>query len=205
MPLQKRIDINAHTQLHLWQVTESEVQLREGLVLTETQQGQLSALRAEAARESFLAVRQLLRGLGYAPESLYYDSHGKPYLADGRHISISHSFDRVGVLLSDEPMGLDIERLREKIVRIAPKFTPWQWQDKGLTQAEVVRHLTQIWSAKEAGFKVHGNPTITLNDITVSDFAMATEHTYLNIEGQRYSVYFSAEADFVVAYCEAVS
>jgi len=49
---------------------------------------------------------------------------------------IIHSFDRVGVLLSDEPMGLDIERLREKIVRIAPKFTPWQWQDKGLTQAD---------------------------------------------------------------------
>jgi len=205
MPLQKRIDINAHTQLHLWQVTESEAQLSEGLTLTETQQGQLSALRAEVARKSFLAVRQLLRGLGYAPSDLYYDSHGKPYLADGRHISITHSFDRVGVLLSDVPMGLDIERLREKIVRIAPKFTPWQWQDKGLTQAEVVRHLTQIWSAKEAGFKVHGNPTITLNDITVSDFAMAAEHTYLNIEGQHYSVYFSAEADFVVAYCEAVS
>ena len=186
MPLQKRIDINAHTQLHLWQVTESEVQLREGLVLIETQQGQLS-------------------GLGYAPESLYYDSHGKPYLADGRHISISHSFDRVGVLLSDVAMGLDIERLREKIVRIAPKFTPWQWQDKGLTQAEVVRHLTQIWSAKEAGFKVHGNPAITLNDITVSDFAITAELTYITIEGQRYEVHFNAETAFVVAYCCSLS
>ena len=37
-------------------------------------------------------------------------------------ISITHSFDYAAIIVSDKPVGIDIEKVRSKITRIVKKF-----------------------------------------------------------------------------------
>ena len=68
---------------------------------------------------------------GYKDKDLYYDYMGKPHLHDGRHISITHSYEFTGIIIvsSKEKVGIDIEKQRDKIIRIAKKFTTFNTED----------------------------------------------------------------------------
>ena len=90
---------------------------------------------------------------------LIYDENGKPHLAnDSRHISISHSYDKLAVIINDyEETGIDIEIIRDKILNIKPKFLI----DSELQDAEDdVEKLMIYWGAKECLYKIYGIKTI---------------------------------------------
>ena len=84
-----------------------------------------------------------------------YTSFNKPYL-EGRseHISISHSHDKLAVLInSKENTGVDIELIRDKVVNVQEKFL----NEMELSYARNhVDTLLTLWAAKEAMYKVHG-------------------------------------------------
>lgn len=87
---------------------------------------------------------------------------GKPY-AEGLplHFSISHSGEWVVAAVSDCPIGIDIEGLRPVEPRLAHRIG-----------AEPSRFFEE-WTAKEAHFKIHGNPnfkTIPYADLTPQHF-----------------------------------
>ena len=90
---------------------------------------------------------------------LIYDENGKPHLAnDSRHISISHSYDKLAVIINDEEeTGIDIEIIRDKILNIKPKFLC----DSELEDAEDdVEKLMIYWGAKECLYKIYGIKTL---------------------------------------------
>ena len=70
---------------------------------------------------------------------------------NGKHISISHSKELSrNNYISDKQVGLDIEHISEKPLRLSPKFiTDNSHQD--LTKEKA----TLIWCCKEAVFKWH--------------------------------------------------
>ena len=57
------------------------------------------------------------------------------------------------IALSLRPIGIDIERCTPRILRLAPRFTPWQAPPDSdeLTQ---IQAYTQLWTIKEALYKV---------------------------------------------------
>lgn len=86
---------------------------------------------------------------------LQYDEKGKPYLVnDARYISISHSYDRLVVILNEkEDTGIDIELLRDKVLKIKHKFL------KKVELADAnddVEKLLIYWAAKETLYKIYG-------------------------------------------------
>ncbi len=86
---------------------------------------------------------------------LTYDDKGKPYLVDDtRHISISHSHDRLVIILNDkEETGIDIELIREKVLKIKHKFL----KKVELVDAnDDVEKLLIYWAAKETLYKIYG-------------------------------------------------
>ena len=170
MPLIKTFDIDVKTKLYLWDVEERLTDLQQAVVLTPQQQESLDAIRNEKGKKNFLATRLLLKNIGYTPTALFYDPNGKPFLSDGKQISISHSFNKVAVIISDRKVGVDIEKKREKIVAIAHKFTQWNFRAASFSLESIIQKLTMTWCAKEVGFKIHGNPELTLNDVKVRDF-----------------------------------
>ena len=84
-----------------------------------------------------------------------YDDKGKPYLAkDNRHISISHSHNKLAIIVNEqESTGIDIELIRDKVLKIKHKFL----SDSELKDADDnVEKLLIYWAAKETLYKIYG-------------------------------------------------
>lgn len=152
MPLHKIIEHNAATKILIWHITESLDILSQGVALKEKSRKRMLGMQSEIHQRGFLSVRHLLKELGYADTDLSYDANGKPYLRDGKHISITHSFEFSGIVVSDQAFGIDIEMQREKIKKIANKFLG---EGKEFEENKGdVQKLTLIWGAKEAIYKI---------------------------------------------------
>ncbi len=99
---------------------------------------------------------------------LAHTSKGKPYLPEypDIHISISHTKGRVGLALSQEPIGIDIEvlgsRVGSLIARIIPEANSRCIQNKPPLLRNKLEHLA--WSASEALYKLVDESTV------ISDF-----------------------------------
>ncbi len=155
MPLYKTIHISADVVLHIWKITESEEELAQGIVLTESCNRRMSGMRSVLHRKGFLSIRHLMQQEGYQDKDLYYDEIGKPHLCDGNHISITHSYIFTGIIISrQQRVGIDIEKQRDKIIRIARKFTSFDTGQDDVSQEQLIKKLTKIWGAKESLYKI---------------------------------------------------
>jgi 4'-phosphopantetheinyl transferase len=100
---------------------------------------------------------------------LRYNEFNKPFLeGEDRHISISHSHNKLAICVNDrENTGIDIELIRDKVLNIQKKFlSP---EEMGFATNDVDKLLT-IWAGKEALYKVYGNKELVFaRDIGVSD------------------------------------
>lgn len=86
---------------------------------------------------------------------IIYDEKGKPHLTnDSRHISISHSHDKLAIIINEnEVTGIDIELIRDKVLKIKHKFlTNAELEDTG----DNVEKLLVYWAAKETLYKIYG-------------------------------------------------
>lgn len=206
MPLYKKIEFNAETQIYIWKITESFEQLFQEVQLNPVCQERISGMKSELHQRGFLSVRKLLAEAGYTDFDLYYDEFGKPHLNDGKHISITHSYEFSSIIVSDETVGIDIELQREKIIRIADKFcdAEFQYLDREKT-AEYIKKLTVIWGAKEAIFKIRNEKGISFKDhIAVDEFDLNQTQTTasLHFDGlhKEFDVYFEEIDNFTLVY-----
>src|SRR5690606_31642483 len=170
MALYKIISYNTDTQIFVWKITETERELRESIVLQEKHQARLNGMLSEQHRKGFLSVRKLLQQTGYEDKDLTYDENGKPHLSDGKHISITHSYEFSAIIVSTRNVGIDLEMKREKIVRIANKFigSECDYLDKN---NQYIEQLGVIWGAKEALYKMCNSRSLSFKqDMHVQDF-----------------------------------
>jgi len=145
--------IDSGTEILLWEISESETELREGLTLSPQAKNRLSSRKSSVHRKGYLAVRQLLKAYGIAPQLHQYESNGAPYLTDGRFLSISHTKNVAAVAIANTPIGIDVEQYQTKIDKIAPRFMHAK-EVEAMPSLEQTNYLTQIWTAKEAIYKV---------------------------------------------------
>jgi len=141
----------------IWEINETEFELQKDLSLSFRALLGLSKRKSELHRKAYLATRQLLKSLRISPEIHQYDKNGAPYLTDGRFISISHSKDIAAVVISSTSVGIDLEHYKDKIKRVATRFLHTSEFEKPEEIDELV-YLTQIWTAKEALFKLYKKP-----------------------------------------------
>lgn len=171
MSLYKTITANPHTKVFIWKVEESFEELSDGIQLTDHCQNRVDGMKSEIHRRGFMSIRHLLAEAGYVDADLLYDELGKPHLKDGKNISITHSFNFTGIIVSDEKVGIDIEKQREKILRIANKFTPLKEYHTLANEDALIRKLTIVWGAKESVYKMYAEPGLGfLQHINVTDF-----------------------------------
>ena len=152
MPIYKTIHPKKNTTIFVWNITESFDELNT-VFLTDNSLSRLNGMRSELHQRGFLSVRHLLKAAGYSDADLYYNDNGKPLLKDGKHISITHSYIFSGISISDDEIGIDIEKNRKKIKRIAHKFT--DSEQEFLVDENLVEQLTVIWGAKESLYKIY--------------------------------------------------
>ena len=142
------------SNLLLWKLSETETELKNLLNPSTYPNSRLNLIKSSNQRKQFLGVQNLLKLLKINSDTLFYDNNGKPHLSNNKFISISHSFDYCGVIISDTKVGIDIEKFRPKILNISKKFI--SESDWNLIKLNSVENVTKVWTIKEAVFKAFG-------------------------------------------------
>lgn len=206
MPIYKTITVTATTKVFIWKVTETEDELTKGIQLTPHCQGRLEGMKSQLHRRAFLSIRHLFAVAGFEDKDVYYNEMGKPFMYNGNYISITHSYSFTAIIVSSErPVGIDIEKQRDKILRIAHKFTPFEEYRTLANTGAIIRKLTIVWGAKESLYKIFGQPGLSfLKHININDFVFDTAKTqgYIHYEGQKtnYAISFLEFEGFTAVY-----
>ena len=205
MPLYKTLIPNSQTTVKIWKITESFEELMKPIELKDISLQRAMKMKSELHKRGFLSVRHLLKELGYTDFDLYYDDNGKPHLKDGKHISITHSFEFSAVAVSNGVIGIDIEKQREKIKVIAHKFVDYEFDYLKDNDHEYVRKLTVIWCAKESLYKLFTTPGLSfLQNCLVLPFTFQDDKTvsWIDFEDQkqRFNVHYMEFEGFTCAY-----
>ena len=179
MALYKTLTVNKTTKVLIWKIEESISELQDRITLSENSATRLHSMKSELHQKGFLSIRHLLKEVGYTDADLIYDAFGKPHLKDGRFISITHSFIFTAIIISkNAPVGIDIEKQRDKILKIAHKFTPIQEYNTIANADALISKLTIVWGAKESLYKIYGKKKLLfLHHIYIEDFKFADEKT----------------------------
>ena len=115
-------------------------------------------LKAFAMHENLSAKREIeTKGKEYLAKKLLgdnciiaYDDKGKHYLS----ISISHSHDKLAIIINEkESTGIDIELIRDKVLKIKHKFLT---NEELLEVNDDVEKMLIYWAAKETLYKIYG-------------------------------------------------
>lgn len=205
MPLYKTIAPNSQTTVKIWKIEESFNDLMEDLTLNSESVTRVSGMKSEIHQRGFLSVRHLLKEFGYTDADLFYDHNGKPHLKDGKHISISHSFTFSAVAISDNLIGIDVEKQRAKIGIIAHKFIGYEKDYLCDEAVDYINKLTVIWCVKESLYKLFATPGMLFKEhFLVIPFMLEDRTTiawidYNNVKHRFSSEYIEFEG-FTCAY-----
>lgn len=126
-------------------------------LLTAERQSRMERYLRKADKARCLAAGLLLRyAFGEEDASrITADSFGKPYLPEGPFFNLSHSGNKVVLLVSDRPSGIDIEEILPWSEAVAKRvFTQRerQWLEAQSGDAAFYR----LWTAKESIMKALG-------------------------------------------------
>lgn len=198
MSLYNTLTVSSSIKVYIWKIEEPENELAKGIELTPHCQDRMSRMKSEMHRRGFLSIRHLMAEAGYVDADLFYDAMGKPHLKDGKHISITHSNQFTGIIISSTTkVGIDIEKQRDKILRIAHKFTPVEEYRTIANADALVRKLTIVWGCKEALYKIYAEPGLSfINHIVIKDFSLADELTTGEV------LYKGKRTDFDIKFLE---
>jgi phosphopantetheinyl transferase len=128
----------------IWKITET---LEELLQLSNTISD--ADFNTEKRKKEWIASRLLLNEIN-PNYSISYNVFGAPELSNSSFISISHSKGLVAIIISKEQVGIDIEEISEKALRVSSKFI-----STNKLKALTAEKATLIWCCKEAVFKWH--------------------------------------------------
>ncbi len=203
MPLFKTIQYNSHTKILVWEITETKKDLLQKIPLTKTSIARLETMKSVLHQKGFLSVRHLLLVAGYTDAELFYTKDGKPHLKDGKRISITHSFTFSAIAISNNPIGIDIEKNREKILRISSKFIGNEYDF--MRQENEVDFLTVVWGAKESLYKIHPEGGLLFkHHLPIEPFKLSDNKTRGWIKKDNiyevYDISFERIKDFTLVY-----
>ena len=151
--LLKELDNTA--KVAVWQITETEAELRELSSTPADEMEEISFIKSESLRKQRLAVRALLNELFDDKVYLAHHDNGKPYIENNSiNISITHTEKYVAVLDQNDEVGIDIESLDRDFSVVEKKaLSEDEIDDLEDDREEKNEQLAIYWCAKEAIFK----------------------------------------------------
>jgi len=130
-------------------------------------------------------------------QKIHYKSTGKPVLESG-FLSMTHSHNYVVICFSNTiEVGIDIEMISDKIDRVKSKFLHPKDQYTSL------KDLTQLWTIKEAFFKLFDGEDVFLMDDVFTECLSERSNSELmldslNLKGTSHSFFIGK--DFILTY-----
>ena len=167
MPLKFVKKINKQSSWALWEIEEEIGNFLLTVDLRKEEKSTYDLISNHYKKLEWLATRaiagQMLESMDLPYNGIYKDEHGKPHLngAIGQ-ISVTHSFPYVAVIFHyTEAVGIDLEKPRDKILKIAKKFL--NVVEQAFSRLDVVK-TTILWSVKESLYKLHGRKFVVFSE-----------------------------------------
>lgn len=191
----------------IWQISESEAQLRQLFTLSRAEEERLNDFTAPHRRLEWLAVRALLYRISGKELEICYTENGKPYIADGScHIGISHTKGYAAIILSpDFEVGIDIEQYGRRVEKVTAHYLR---EDEKPTayEGDPVWSLLLHWSAKETIYKCLNLLEVDLiKQLRIFPFQVQPEGVFRAVEyrtpqQREYIIHYRLHPDFVLTY-----
>lgn len=210
MPLIKLNKTGKNAYWCLWEISETEDELRNKVFLSSEGKSEIDRVGLLTKKKERLASRACLQALAEAMNIPYHgihkDEHDKPHLIDHKHhISISHTYPYVaGIIHSHLPTGIDIEKPTDKLIRLAYRFlSKEELQNAGAD----VKKLCVYWTGKEAIYKLNGKKGLIFKrDIRIYPFQLARRDTircgfFANGKLVRLSLEYRELKNHIISYC----
>lgn len=154
MGLYLRKKIHNDAEISVWQITETEEELKNMSSVPTDEMEEISLIRNENQRKQKLAVRALLNEVFEDKVYLGHHDNGKPFLENCiTNISITHTDKYVAIITHEEDdLGIDIESLDRDFSAVEQKVLSEDEIDD-LDEDKKNEQLAIYWCAKEAIFK----------------------------------------------------
>lgn len=144
-------------------VTEisDEILKKHFAAMDEQKKAETVALPSDTKKRQKIAADMLCRNMisekcGIPAESIVFarNENGKPYVLNANvFFSISHSADTVVCAVSENEIGIDVEKIKSIRLKVAEKFA----DDSEIRYiGEDINRFFEIWTLKEAFFKCKG-------------------------------------------------
>lgn len=202
MPLIFRENLSDSSFAAFWLLAEDESYLLQTIQMSDSDYEKFSQIVLEKRRREWLGTRMLMK-LFLPDVELLFQTNGKPYLSDERHISVSHNGDMCGIVVSDKPVGLDIQENNTKLNKISLRFCSPRERSDAAESGDSLTYISILWAVKEAVFKTFGEHVDFDKDIAVRKFTIGDDlimADYSGVHGQRLFVlrYFFVDGRHVI-------
>ena len=152
--------------------TETEVQR---LLPQVSAQRREQALRFKHTLGQFCCLKSwlMLNAMHIGEMEFLYNEHGKPYIEGGPFFSISHCKEGIAVAIDDQPVGIDIEAIRN----VDQDLILRTMNEEEQRQIHSNRDFTRLWTQKEAILKMEGTGITSfeqLQRLSIPDYRIQT-------------------------------
>ena len=153
MPVIDDLNLSPITRVVIWEINESLHDLESKVVLSEDSLKLLNQKKSEIQKKQFLAIRYIFKLLSIEDNEVKYDEVGRPIFSQNKILSISHSGNYAAVIISDQSVGIDIEKINGKAYKIKHKFLQIE-----LNYPQELNNQTSLvyWNIKESIYKAMG-------------------------------------------------
>lgn len=209
MPLILHQKIDNRTFVGVWHIQEPLEWFESQFEISEEEQDEITTLSSRKRLEWYAGRWLLCTLLNEKHRKVCLkDEYGKPYLVNSEiEISISHSADKAAVIISNLPVGIDIQYFTEKVVRIESKFMR-DIEKESLSSSFKLEHLHAYWGAKESLYKAYGKRQLDFRaNILIHPFEYVEVGG--NTQGQvikdnfsaLYNIYYQTIENFSLTFC----
>lgn len=157
---------------HMEQCSDEEVQRMLPLVSAQRRE---QALRFKHTLGQFCCLKSwlMLDAMHIGEMEFLYNEHGKPYIEGGPFFSISHCKEAIAVAMDDQPVGIDVEAIRN----VEQDLILRTMNEEEQQQIHSNRDFTRLWTQKEAILKMEGTGITSfeqLQGLSISDYRIQT-------------------------------
>lgn len=196
-----------HFQIAVWKMDESLEELLHESSLSDADLKRVNSFTHLARKKEWICIRLLLKKLN-RNFSIGYLETGKPFLENSSaHISISHTKDFAGLIISDRyAAGIDLERIHPRIEKIAHKFISEE-EEKFLGWPHNLEKLFVIWGVKEVLFKMHSSGELVFKEhlhvfpFEFSEKGMVKAEVTKDQFQKHYILFYERAGDLLITWC----
>lgn len=212
MPLILHQKIDLKTFIGVWHIQEPLDWFEAQITISKEEQEEIKTLSPRKCLEWYAGRWLLCVLLNDKDRKICLkDEYGKPYLVNSEiKISISHSADKAAVIISNLPVGIDIQYFTEKVIRIESRFMS-EIEKSCLSIPFKLEHLHAFWGAKESLYKAYGKRQLDFRaNILIKPFeyieAGANTQGWVlkNDFSALYNIYYQTIENFSLTYCVLV-